>query len=380
MAFSVRHLWLRSLWLKLHLCLALSVGLLFVLQGITGSLSVYRDEIDQLLNPQLAVEPVAGGYLSLDKILVAVRATEPERHGVWTLELPRKPDQSLTAWFEKPRETVDAFYAPLMLAINPYTGEVLDKRFWGQTATTWLLDLHSHLLLEAKGRQYLAILAVLMLFSVVSGLILWWPGWRQLPWHFRVRLSAPLSVMFTDLHRLLGLIAAPGLLLLACSGLHLAYPVLLETLTGSAGMGHGDEGPTVRSTAVPGDRPVSLTEAVLIARGPFSQSELRRISTPLGDTGTYKINFRQRHEVNQHHPVTTVWIDRWSGQIRDVRNPNKFSAGQRFSVWLWPLHTGEAFGELGRAIWFVTGLLPLILYVSGIWVYLAKRARRVKTA
>jgi len=161
--------------------------------------------------------------------------------------------------------------------------------------------------------------------------------------------------------------------LLAFTGFHLAYPPLIEALTASSGMGHGDEGPNVRSTAIPNDRPISLTEAVLVARGPFSQSEVRRVSTPLGDTGTYRINLRQRNEINQHHPITTVWVDRWSGQIRDVRNPSKFTAAQTFTVWLWPLHTGEAFGELGRLIWFLVGLMPLILYISGIYYWLQRK-------
>ncbi len=372
MSISIRHLFARSVWLKIHLYLALSLGLLFALQGLTGSLSVYRQELDNLFNPQQIITPSQTSPLSLDKIIAAVRQAHPDRHGVWTLELPRKPDQVITAWFEKPRETVDAFYAPLMVAVNPYTGEVIENRFWGQTLTTWLLDLHTQLRLEATGRDLVAVLAVLLILSVSSGLYLWWPrtGWRQA---FKLRVNAGLSHLLIDLHRWLGLLSSVFLLLLAFTGFHLAYPPLIEALTASSGMGHGDEGPNVRSTAIPNDRPISLTEAVLVARGPFSQSEVRRVSTPLGDTGTYRINLRQKNEINQHHPITTVWVDRWSGQIRDVRNPSKFTAAQTFTVWLWPLHTGEAFGELGRLIWFLVGLMPLILYISGIYYWLQRK-------
>jgi len=108
-----------------------------------------------------------------------------------------------------------------------------------------------------------------------------------------------------------------------------------------------------------------------VARGLFPSSEVRRITTPLGDTGTYRINLRQHGEINQHHPLTTVWVDRWSGQIRDVRNPGKFTAGQAFTTWLWPLHTGEAFGGGGKLVWFVAGFMPLLLYISGLlhWLH-----------
>ena len=363
---------LRTYWLNLHLVLALSVGFLFVLQGITGSINLFRDEIDQFLHPELIVTPEPHPPLSLDQILSIVRSAEPERNGVWTLELPRSPQQALVAWFEKPRETVGEFYAPYMLYINPYNGELIAKRFWGQTEMTWLYDLHSHWTLGKQGREYLAYVAVCMVCSSLSGLVLWWPGWRGLIRVFRVRFSKG-ELFLYDFHRLWGFTASTGLLLLSLTGFSLVKPEFVEKITQTQGMGHGDEGPTVHSTGIPGIRPISLAEVVLIARGPFSQAQLRRISTPLGDTGTYKINFKQTHEYNQRHPLTTVWIDRWSAQIRDVQNPQRFTPVQKFVSLLWPLHTSEVMGEWGRILWFWLGISPLFLYLSGIWMYLKRR-------
>ncbi|AMK79050.1 MULTISPECIES: PepSY-associated TM helix domain-containing protein [Methylomonas] len=361
----------RKWWSLCHVYLALSLGLIFALIGLTGSLSIYREELDSLFNPHLQVDAPQTPALSPDKIAAAVRAAHPDRHGAWTLEMPRTPDGMITAWFEKPKESVDAFYAPLMVSINPYTGEVVDSRLWGQTLSTWILDLHTQLQLDGFGRNALAVLGGLLMLSVCSGLYLWWPGWRQLAHAFTVRHDAGVMRLMFDLHRLVGFASAGFLILLAFTGFHLAYPTLLENLTAASGMGHGDAGPNVRSTAIPNDRPVSLSEAILVARGPFPSSEVRRITTPVGELGTYRINLRQRDEINQHHPFTTVWVDRWSGQIRDVQNPSKFSAGQTFTTWLWPLHTGEAFGSSGRLLWFFAGLTPALLYASGLihWLF-----------
>lgn len=360
----------RKIWRQLHTILALSLGLLFALIGLTGSVSVYREELDSLFNPRLTLEALQANPLPIDKIMAAVRAAHPDRHGAWTLEMPSSREGLITAWFDKPKESIDAFYAPLMVSVNPYTGEVVESRFWGQTLTTWILDLHTQLHLGGFGRQTLAVVGGLLMLSVVSGLYLWWPGWRKLPDAFSVRHRSLMPFLF-DLHRLLGFIAAWALLLLAFTGVHLAYPSLLERITASSGMGHGDSGPNVRSTAIPNDRPVSLAEAIIVARGPFPNADVRRITTPVGELGTYRINLRQRNEINQHHPFTTVWVDRWSGQIRDVQNPDKFSVGQAFTTWLWPLHTGEAFGATGRLLWFMTGLMPALLFISGLlhWLH-----------
>lgn len=371
MYFVNRRILNRALWLKCHLYLALIFGLFFAVIALSGSLSIYRAEIDVLFNPGLAVADSSQHALSLDQILVQIRKAHPNRYGTWTLEMPQTVNGVITAWFEKPQESVGLTYAPLMVSINPYTGEVISSRFWGQTLVSWLVDLHSQLLWQAEGRNVVALLAVLLFTSVISGLYLWWPGFTRLAQGFKIRHDAGLMRFVLDVHRLLGLFSAGVLLLLAFTGFHLAFPELLENLTSSSGMGHGDTGPNVRSTAVPNNRPINITEALLVARGLFPSSEVRRISTPLGEEGTYRINLRQRNELNQQHPFTNVWVDRWSGQIHSVNNPTQFTLGQRFATWQWPLHTGEAFGNLGRFIWFCCGFAPLILWLSGIahWLY-----------
>jgi len=42
----------RQTWLKLHLYLALSAGLIFALIGFTGSISIYREALDELYQSQ----------------------------------------------------------------------------------------------------------------------------------------------------------------------------------------------------------------------------------------------------------------------------------------------------------------------------------------
>jgi uncharacterized iron-regulated membrane protein len=68
-----------------------------------------------------------------------------------------------------------------------------------------------------------------------------------------------------------------------------------------------------------------------------------------------------------------VWVDRWSGHIKEVRDSGKLSWGETLVTWMWPLHTGEAFGATGRFLWFLAGLSPAVLYLSGLWYWLCKR-------
>ena len=45
----------RKLWLKVHLYLGLIFGMLFVLQGLTGSINVFYRELDEIIYPELEV-------------------------------------------------------------------------------------------------------------------------------------------------------------------------------------------------------------------------------------------------------------------------------------------------------------------------------------
>ena len=375
MQLSTQRLLTRATWLKVHLYLALSVGFFFALMGLSGSISIYREELDGLLNPQLIIETPQGKYQSLDKIIESVRAAQPNRYGSWTLEMPRSPQGMITAWYDKPTETFFELYAPLMVSVNPYSGEVVTSRFWGTTATTWLLDLHTQFRLDRFGWNAVGMLGILLLISCSTGLYLWWPGLRKISQAFKVRHKAGMMLFALDLHRFLGLFSTVSLMVLAFTGFLLSFPSVLETFTGSSGMEHGQTGRPITSTAIPNNHPTGLSAASFVAQGPFPKAELRRVTTPAGDTGIYRINLRQSSEVNQRHPFTTVWVDCWSGQIKEVRNPAKFSTGEVFATWIWPLHTGEALGATGRFVWFLSGLSLFVLYVSGLLRWLCRSGK-----
>ena len=78
------------------------------------------------------------------------------------------------------------------------------------------------------------------------------------------------------------------------------------------------------------------------------------------------MTFRQPSEINDRHPMTAVWVDQYSGQIREVRNPVRFSPGESLLTAIWPLHTGELLSGWGRFAWFLSGLTLPILYITGL--------------
>lgn len=123
---------LRKLWLKVHLYLALSVGFMFVLMGLTGSVNVFWKEIDELLNPELVVAHPQGEYRPLKEILKALHTAHPGLTGGWDLRLPYHGRGMLTAWYLTPCSRQGQPESPLMVSVNPYTAKVVKSRYWDE--------------------------------------------------------------------------------------------------------------------------------------------------------------------------------------------------------------------------------------------------------
>jgi uncharacterized iron-regulated membrane protein len=83
---------------------------------------------------------------------------------------------------------------------------------------------------------------------------------------------------------------------------------------------------------------------------------------------------RQPGEVRQGDGLTRVSVDAFSGAVLRVRDPLTAASGDTFFNWQFPLHTGEAFGLAGRVLVSVSGLAPLLFMVTGLVLWLGRRA------
>lgn len=115
-----------------------------------------------------------------------------------------------------------------------------------------------------------------------------------------------------------------------------------------------------------GAKPLSAEQAVALARQAFPEGELRYIGIPHEDIGVYHIVLREPGEVLASGGQSQVWLDQYSGKILRVHDWRQFTGGKIFLAWLFPLHNGEAFGLVGRWIVFLTGFVPLVLYVTAL--------------
>jgi len=377
-AQGARRLRLREIWVRLHLVLALSVGLVFVLAGLTGSVLVFYVEIDRWLNPQLVVESGVVGNVgprqSHETVFRAIRAAHPNRDGSWRLEMPMADDAPVTARYYRPVETAHLAFAPLMVSVDPFSLQVRASRLWGDTAMTWLYDLHYALLLDRDGRTVLGVTGIALMLSLASGMYLWWPRAGRYAGALTFKRRAGSARRTYDLHKLGGIYGAVVLAVVVGSGVLLELSNWVNPLIDRAS-------PLFRTPAVQSQRNadaprLAVDDAVRVALMNFPGASLRWIETPDGPAGTYRINLRAGDEPGVRFPRTNVWIDQYSGEVLAIRDRQFNSAGDTLLDWLHPLHSGEAFGMAGRIVVAISGLLPLLLFVTGVMRWRQKRHAR----
>jgi uncharacterized iron-regulated membrane protein len=362
----------RKFWLHIHLYLGFSIGALFVMAGITGSVLVFYIEIDELLNPELVLTAQDQSHppQTYQQLFNVLKIAHPNRDHSWRLELPDSGTRMVTARYYLPEEKSGLAFAPLQAWINPYTAEVISSRLWGDYAMTWIYDLHFSLLMDLTGRNIVAFMGICVFLTLLTGLYLWWLKRKTLLAALTFKFQASAQRKVYDYHKLSGIYGMLILLVIVVTGILLDFSGTKSIVNTLSPLYQ----PESNSSIVRSDlERLTLDEAVGIAQARFPAAKVKWIVTPEGEAGSYRITLRQNGEPSLRFPKTNVWVDQYSGEILAFRDVREDSAGDTFLRWLHPLHSGEAFGLTGRIIVLLSGLLPLMLFSTGLIRWIQKK-------
>lgn len=84
--------------------------------------------------------------------------------------------------------------------------------------------------------------------------------------------------------------------------------------------------------------------------------------------------------VTKAYPHRQIWIDQYSGAVLAINDLHRYTAGQKFVEWQYPLHSGEAFGLPGRILVLLSGLVCPVLYGTGIFLWWRRRRATTRHA
>jgi uncharacterized iron-regulated membrane protein len=298
------------------------------------------------------------------------------------LMLPEQAGDVFVAWYPKQPSANDsplAMEVSRQVMVNPYTLQVTGERNWGELGISrrllmpTIFHLHRYLVAGELGKTVIGVAGLMLVVAAITGTMLWWPrpNRQALRRALSISRSGSWAGFNYSFHRAAGFFVAPVLIVLGFSGWYFNLPKWVTPLIGSVA--------TVSPPGKPGNRvphggmQISPGQAMQRAQALYPDARISRIALPIKPSMPYEIRLRQADEIRKGDGATRITIDAFSGETLQVRDPLRAPGGDRFLNWLFPLHSGEAFGTAGRIFISCFGVVPLLFLVSGLGMYLKRR-------
>jgi uncharacterized iron-regulated membrane protein len=336
---------------KVHLWVGAVAGGFFVVLGISGSILAFEQPLDHVLNANLSYISPSPRNLPVSQILRSVLASFPS-DGIAAITFAGSPN---LAW---------QVALPSGIAyVNPHTGQVLGLRSRGQTFLGFARRLHVSLASGNIGRSAIRWSNLATLLLLISGLGLWWRDGR-----IRLHSFDGTRRFWSELHKAIGVVFLALLLIASGTGAFISFegPVsqALRAFKGS------DQIKPSRLLLPQPRRGTTYTEpdrALTVAQALLQKDAPSRMQMPAYG-GTYRISMIEHHFMRSDIE-RVVTIDPYSGKVLFVSSDADLSFAQRLFATNEAVHTGGAFGVMGRALMALAGIMVLPQAVSGFMMW-----------
>jgi uncharacterized iron-regulated membrane protein len=308
-----QQVWVRRALFQIHLWSGIALGLYVLVSSVTGSAIVFRNEIYNKYSKSAPTVPVTGERLRKQQIEEAARRANPG-YAVTFQSQPRDRALAVEVWLERNGKKRQRLF-------NPYTAEDLGDAIspailW----TAWLGDLHINLLAGPTGRIVNGWGAVVLTIMCITGAIVWWPGvssWRR---NLKVSTSASWKRFNWDLHSAVGFWTFALVFMWAVTGIYVVFPEQFQR-------------------AVNRFYPLDYYRII------------DEVPQPLLQKGVQIVNV-----ADQAPPPTP----------RRRRPPPHRSTGDKILGAFYAAHFGNFGGAMVKTIWTILGLVPAMLFVTGV--------------
>lgn len=333
----------------IHTWVGLIAGLVIAVVGLTGSVIVFRSEIERAQWPAGAGSTRTVG---LDEVALQIAQVKPEAK-IRRVHLPAHAGDPYIV-------QVDSEGKQQRLVTEASTGRILgtEDTKW----VDWMIDLHRNLLIGKTGRKAVGIVGVILFSLAATGLLLWVSGARKWRSWISIRSQGGTRRFHFELHRAVGLWSYGLLSVIAFTGIGLSYPdsfrSSLHWMTGGAA---GSKAPRVAKSEAKPLRP--LGEYLQTGIGAMPDGQPVELRLPDGK-GPVDLRLRRRGDLSPSG--NHVYMEPSTGRVLGISKAADQPLAVRIFAAFAPIHYGE-FDDLPiKLIWGVAGLMPSLLFVTGL--------------
>jgi uncharacterized iron-regulated membrane protein len=355
------HTWL-VVW-RVHRWLGLGFGALLVLLSATGSLLVVHHELERVFEPDLHLTATAkaGNPPALADLARTTASLAPAGYRLFRV-FPAAAEQGThRIVFRAPDEPVrwDVF-------VEPATGRVLWSGPEQNRLTPWLLGLHMQLHAGRAGYYVTGVCGLALTLLAITGIYIHRDRFTQF-WRHPFRLHLGWRVAFADLHKWIGVFT-------------LYFPVVLG-LTGALYCLSILTGAPPPAPVKPFDvaRIAPLEPMFATAREQLPGHEIFRAQIPAAEGGAVTVLLLHR-EAPVWQKFSRVEFDSVTGELRAVKAAADAPFWAQFRSMLAPLHFGLYGAPWVKWAYFIGGLAPAALALSGTALWWVRRRGAAHTS
>ncbi len=351
-----RRVWWRNALFQVHLWLGIALGLYYVVIGITGSIIVYKKELERAMIPRLVRVQPGTERGSLAAMISKVKQAYPQA-SLSNIYTYWEPGDTWSFRMQSRNE------GRIQVYVDPYRVAIVGEDRYRDKFLQWVYDLHVNLLLGNWGEWLNGWGGVALTIVSVSGLVVWWPGrrwWRQ---GFRYEKRARWKRQNYDLHKLGGFYSALLLVVVALTGAY--FPFAAEYHRFFAWLTQGPaqlNAPRVTPIAGMPDVPVDQVLEIAVAAIPGGVPTLFRPAAKPGEVHTL------------HHRLpgdwrtqgdNAVYLHPQTGEVVRITYHRDLPLGVRLQRDMFGLHFGTFAGHYSRVAWVLLGIVPTALFLTG---------------
>lgn len=349
---------------RLHLYVGLILGVFISLVSFSGSLVVYKPELEKIGIAKIAFIEPQEKMISLDTLYKKIQTAYPD-YSISNIVLYGGASQAINVRMSRPEDKVR-----VQAYINQYTGEVLGADAYDDNFLQWVYDFHSNLFLGKTGMTINSILGFLFIFLIITGLFMAFPSMKKLKSFFRFYTGKRLLNKMFDMHRLVGVFLAPVLLLIAFTGAYWgfksAYHAFFEMLGSGPAIVHS---PLIKEN---NDIEVSLDDIVIAAKKEFPSGTPTLIFFPKTSKNAFSVRMYSPGDY-ERTGSNHIYISPTTGEVVGTNLWKEKRGAEKLTRAMYFLHFGTFWGHFSRILWVLMGLAVPFLYFSGFMIWWNKK-------
>lgn len=345
----------RRIFVQVHKWLGILIGLYVVVVCATGAVLVFRIDLQRALHPHLFTASGSGPLADPVAVMESVSRVYPG-HSLSGVDAPTTLRPTYLAYVTKDREFKTVLIDPVSTAV---LGELPEH-----PAIRTLQQVHYNLLGGRTGRTINGAGAFTILALGATGVVIWWPGRRQWRRGFMVDFGRDTRRVIWELHRAAGIWSAAFIVLSAVTALSLIFPSGFRAVVGRVSPITSVRSPQSVAPG-PATRPPSWPQMLDRARAHAEGKPVARVVLPFGERGTFLVMFGESSPTPAGSALTSIHLDRHTGE-RLATAAAARTWGDAVMARMTPWHVGGVGGQAGRVAWFVLGLSPAALFITGL--------------